>query len=163
MIKEHVEIMHLARSKAQLKALWKVVKVVWVEAGEGAMADWFGDEYVTEDWATWFVCGSEICGVPSNSQPVESEHNLIKKIKMDFLRSPMRYLFQKGFLDLLRRALQFNQTTVLITNDCDPDKIPRQILFAAKLFLELLPAPRQKLMNYKMYLSLSLSPPNHPR
>ena len=56
-IKEHVELMHLCRSKPQLKALWNVVKDVWVAAGEGAMADWFENEYVADDWATWYVCG----------------------------------------------------------------------------------------------------------
>ena len=101
-------------------------------------------------WATWNVCGSKICGVPSNSQCIESEHRVIKAVKMDCIRAPMTYLLHVGFPNLLRRARQMDQVDVPITNYCDPDKIPRASLFAAKMYLEVPPAPRQKLLNYKV-------------
>lgn len=111
---------------------------------------------MTDQWRTWNVCGSNIAGVPSNQQPIESEHHQIKVFKLDMIRAPLPYLLHRGFPDLLSRASAMRQVDVPITNDCNPANIPRAVLSAGKLYLEEPQAPREKMLNYKVGLKGSV-------
>ena len=153
---KHMHKLHLARTLPQFLNIWGAVKREWEAAGELALVAWFQQYYITQPWAAWFVTASGVPGIPSNNQPIESEHKLIKVKKITELRAVMGRVLHKQFPHLLKSAADPQSAqvgvpiagTYAIACGTKPVPIPREVLFQAKEFLE--PGPGGRL-NYKLF------------
>jgi hypothetical protein len=75
---QHVEMLHLCRSRQSYEILFPFVMDEWREVGEGAIAEYFQKEYFMKNWT---INASGIPGQDPNNNPIEANHRDSKRGK----------------------------------------------------------------------------------
>ncbi|KAE9015272.1 hypothetical protein PR003_g15821 [Phytophthora rubi] len=91
-IKPQLDQLETARSCEQLFALSELVSQNWREQKQGAYANWFDEQYLTDPWDLWFITASNVAGIVPNQNPIEAHHSAIKKVAAGHLRAAISHV-----------------------------------------------------------------------
>lgn len=72
--KDHLYVLHMARSQEQFTLLSSRMIDLWESLGESALASWFRQEYMSPDYCRWSITCSGIPGLTPNNNLVETFH-----------------------------------------------------------------------------------------